>query len=189
MTQIYRFIRIRDGIQTSIHIFSISDFSFPLRGILEGSWSTASVCLMSWRMAYCVWPSLSFFDRRSFMLSQPDLHLMTKIRDFQTRGYVFDTALSAYARGEKGHSMQKYRRLSDRFTWKVSFNVDEMFPVSAPDPVRDDDTISISENTAELNDNTLAQLRHLGLSKTLNEAAGFAHHYDAKYMRWSRICY
>lgn len=121
------------------------------------------------------------------MLGQPGTHLMPKIQDFQTRGYMFDTAVSAYARVEQGHSMQKCRRLSDRFTWKISFDIDDRYPVSAADPVRSDDMIYISENTVELNDNTLEQLQDLGLCKTLSEAARFAHHYDAKYMRWSKI--
>lgn len=186
-SQMTQLTRIRDGTQTHIRILSTSDFSFPIRGIMEGSWTTASVCLMSWRMAYCVFPSLSFFDRRCFMLGQPATHLMPKIQDFQTRGYVFETATSAHAQGENGHSMQKCRRLSDRFTWKVPFVENEEYPVFAADPVRNDDMIYISENTAELNGNTIAQLQSLGLADSLGEAARFAHHYDAKYMRWNKI--
>lgn len=171
-----------------IRIFTISDHSFPLRAILEGSWCTASVCFISHQMAYCVFPALSFLSQRSFLLGQPSVRgggvPRGKVPWRCQRGLELDRELSAYEGGQVGHSMQKCRKVGDRFTWKVSFgdlrNDNECHITGGifarrellMDPIQSGDILYISENRSPIPSRL---------------TGGDRFHYDAKYMRYNNI--
>ena len=121
----------------------------PVQTILTGSPATAVVNFISWSKAYSVFPSTTFIHRNSYLLKSvepndwyPDPTLPLFDDKYNQRGWKSYTLLGD---GEESSSnpIKPARRIGDRFTWTIPFNIDTIKWSKIPDYVLDYSTFNM----------------------------------------------
>ncbi|KAI5240120.1 hypothetical protein E4T43_06247 [Aureobasidium subglaciale] len=103
--------------------------SSPLHSILtDCAWSTAHVNVIAWNKAYCVFPHLTFIDRKMYFLQDPVESLTQILEDYSANGWqTSDWIDHDQLEGSKKPGVREgSRRLGDSSTWIIPLNLHEI---------------------------------------------------------------
>lgn len=95
----------------------------PIAAILSGFYATHVVNVITWCRAYAIFPIPTFVQLKGYMLeSLSRVFVQSLLRKWAARGWEFDQTL--WPEEETCfHSIQRRRRVGDRHTWKISFDI------------------------------------------------------------------
>ncbi|KAL9580239.1 MAG: hypothetical protein Q9212_004611 [Teloschistes hypoglaucus] len=104
----------------------------PIFAILMGFYSTLVVNVISWNKAYAIYPQSSFIHHKSYLLKKMDDYNGRSVAKYDARGWRSQDVL--WPEEEASHGcIVKPRRLNDKFTWTIPFDVIDVAPAATPD--------------------------------------------------------
>lgn len=143
----------------TINIYMISAYSFPVKSVIEGAWTTSLMNFISYRMAYSFFPRSTFLDRTSYMLENLGRNMDLPISKYRDRGYVFEVLESATKDRKRNHPMQNCRKAGDKFAWRIPLDVRGIEGVHRDaDPVPEDEVVYLTPVPTKLERRTLGLL-------------------------------
>ena len=120
--------------------------TLPLHSILtDCAFSTAHVNIITWNKAYCMFPNVTFMDRRMFFLHNPDEAMGQILRKYSAHGWrTSDWVDYDQAKGcNKPGIQENFRRIGDSSTWIIPLNTYKLRTPTCPDSVLESCTFQI----------------------------------------------
>jgi hypothetical protein len=118
----------------------------PLHSILtECAFSTAHVNIITWNKAYCLFPNVTFVDRRMYLLHDPDEAMRRILSRYSAHGWRtsdcvdYDEAKECNGLGIR----ENLRRIGDPSTWIIPLNTYRVRPPQCLDFVLESCTFQI----------------------------------------------
>ncbi|KEQ59056.1 uncharacterized protein M437DRAFT_88006 [Aureobasidium melanogenum CBS 110374] len=118
----------------------------PLHSILtDCAFSTAHVNIITWNKAYCMFPNVTFVDRRMYFLHTPDEAMGQILSKYSAHGWrTSDWVDYDQARGcNKAGIRENFRRVGDSSTWVIPLNLYKIRTPSQPDSVLESCTFQV----------------------------------------------
>lgn len=118
----------------------------PLHSILtDCAFSTAHVNIITWNKAYCMFPNVTFVDRRMYFLHTPDEAMEQILSKYSAHGWrTSDWVDYDQARGcNKPGIRENLRRIGDSSTWIIPLNLYKIRTPEHPDSVLESCTFQI----------------------------------------------
>ncbi|KAH0167768.1 hypothetical protein KCU86_g17818, partial [Aureobasidium melanogenum] len=118
----------------------------PLHSILtDCAFSTAHVNIITWNKAYCMFPNVTFVDRRMYFLHTPDEAMGQILSKYSAHGWrTSDWADYDQARGcNKPGIRENLRRIGDSSTWIIPLSLYKIRTPGRPDSVLESCTFQI----------------------------------------------
>ncbi|KAL9002532.1 MAG: hypothetical protein Q9180_009968, partial [Flavoplaca navasiana] len=117
---------------TEVHVIATSNN--PINAILEGFYSTTVLNFITWNKAYALCPLTTFVQKRGYLLHDSDEYLASLVDKYTQRGWNIQPTMSPEDQ-KVNHSVNFHRRVGDRFTWKIPFDVRNVKCSKTPDAV------------------------------------------------------
>lgn len=120
--------------------------TLPLHSILtDCAFSTAHVNIISWNKAYCMFPNVTFMDRRMYFLHNPDEAMGQILSKYSAHGWrTSDWVDYDQAKGCNRPGIQEnFRRIGDSLTWIIPLNTYKIRAPTCPDSVLESCTFQI----------------------------------------------
>jgi len=120
--------------------------TLPLHSILtDCAFSTAHVNIISWNKAYCMFPNVTFMDRRMYFLHNPDEAMGQILSKYSAHGWrTSDWVDYDQAKGCNRPGIQEnFRRMGDSSTWIIPLNIYKIRAPECPDSVLESCTFQI----------------------------------------------
>ncbi|KAI4736606.1 hypothetical protein E4T50_12913 [Aureobasidium sp. EXF-12298] len=120
--------------------------TLPLHSILtECAFSTAHVNIITWNKAYCMFPNVTFVDRRMYFLHNPDEAMGQILNKYSAHGWrTSDWVDYDQAKGcNKPGIQENFRRIGDSSTWTIPLNLYKIRTPPCPDSVLESCTFQI----------------------------------------------
>lgn len=120
--------------------------TLPLHSILtDCAFSTAHVNIISWNKAYCMFPNVTFMDRRMYFLHNPDEAMGKILSKYSAHGWrTSDWVDYDQAKGCNRPGIQEnFRRIGDSSTWIIPLNTYKIRTPTFPDSVLESCTFQI----------------------------------------------
>ncbi|CAD0089984.1 unnamed protein product, partial [Aureobasidium vineae] len=108
----------------------------PLHSILtDCAFSTAHVNVITWNKAYCMFPNVTFMDRRMYFLHHPDEAMGQVLSKYSAHGWRTSNWVDYdQTRGcNKLGIREKFRRVGDSSTWVIPLNLYKIRRPECPD--------------------------------------------------------
>lgn len=131
----------------------------PLHSILtDCAFSTAHVNIITWDKAYCMFPNITFIDRRMYFLHDPDEAMGQILNKYSSNGWrTSDWADYDQITGcTKPGICEGLRRIGDSATWIIPLNLYKIRPPEGPVSVLESCTFQISSDSGPY------EARHIG---------------------------
>lgn len=131
----------------------------PLHSILtDCAFSTAHVNIITWDKAYCMFPNITFIDRRMYFLHDPDEAMGQILNKYSSNGWrTSDWADYDQITGcTKPGICEGLRRIGDSATWIIPLNLYKIRPPECPVSVLESCTFQISSDSRPY------EARHIG---------------------------
>jgi hypothetical protein len=122
----------------------------PLHSILtECAFSTAHVNVITWNKAYCMFPNVTFMDRRMYLLHNPDKAMGNILSKYSAHGWrTSDWVGFDQTKGcNKAGIRERLRRIGDASTWVIPLNTHKIRTPQCPDSVLESCTFQISPDS------------------------------------------
>ena len=112
----------------------------PASLILAGFYSSAVIDMISWNAAYSIFPLYTFQYYKSIFLKDLEFayeeeHIKDCVRKYKARGWAIEPKLRAEDKKKIKNPFRLVRRVGDEFTWKISFNTQQVTWSKTPDTV------------------------------------------------------
>ncbi|MCJ1467351.1 hypothetical protein MMC07_005975 [Pseudocyphellaria aurata] len=109
--------------------------SIPLQVILRSSISTAAVNFFSWNKAYSIFPLHTFVRHKGYLLKPLDDSFSSLLDKYSRRGWRFQESMWPEEAAISNQPIQTTRRIGDRFTWMIPFDISKVEWSRNPDSV------------------------------------------------------
>jgi len=140
----------------------------PVAALLAGFYATHLINIITCTTAYSVFPIPTFVHHKCYLLKCPERNCTPRlIEKWQSRGWEFHEPLRP-EEDSPAHSFQWFRRIGDRFTWKIF--------LGTPDP----DSLSEYASRIDAAQNKVFGMRKVKASDCESESSPVFSHYDIK---------
>ena len=94
----------------------------PVKAVLEVFYTTAVVNIITWNNAYSLFPLSTFVRYKVHLLVELREHYSSCVRKYSARGWQIQQSMCT----EEEHDnrpLEEYRRVGDRYTWKIPLDI------------------------------------------------------------------
>ncbi|MCJ1392446.1 hypothetical protein MMC18_005313 [Xylographa bjoerkii] len=106
----------------------------PLQEILETTYTTSLMNIISWNKAYSIFPLPTHIQHKTYLLTNLDDHFGALLSEQSRRGWDVQDVLWQEEESPF-HPVQFERFIGDELTWIIPFDVDDMEQSKTPDQV------------------------------------------------------
>ncbi|KAL8678988.1 MAG: hypothetical protein Q9186_004709 [Xanthomendoza sp. 1 TL-2023] len=133
---------------TEIHVISTTDI--PVQAILGGFYTTLVVNIISWNRAYSIFALTTFVQYRGYLLKETkeNDYFVPLVTKYTRRGWDIRGILARQDH-RINHPIQQHRRLADKYTWRISFDVSKVEWSQTPDSVLEHACFDIHDGDAD----------------------------------------
>jgi hypothetical protein len=139
----------------------------PLHSILtECAFSTAHTNIITWNKAYCMFPNVTFMDRRMYLLHNPDKAMGDILSKYSAHGWrTSDWVDYNQVKGrDKAGIREKLRRIGDSSTWVIPLNTHKIRTPRCPDSVLESCTFQVfPDSRPQTSHHTVTGLKTFGI--------------------------